>query len=48
MKKIITILAVLLITTNVFAQLKSILPDSSFGIGGVLLNSFNATYTGTP
>ncbi len=48
MKKIITILAVLLITTNVFAQMKSILPDSSFGIGGVLLNSFNATYTGTP
>lgn len=48
MKKAITILAVLLITTNIFSQVRSILPDSSFGTSGVLLNSLNATYTSTP
>ena len=48
MKKIIILSAVLILTTNVFSQVRSILPDSSFGSSGVLLNSLDATYTGTP
>ena len=52
--KNVTILATITILLQIFnipsthAQVRSMVPDTSFGTGGVLLNILNATYTGTP